>query len=233
MEHDFSKIRVPFIDNKIISRKADLFRNKFWEDSLPVDIEYIIDVKLKINIIPSPDLYKACNTDALIASNWKSLYIDKYKYLDERQQNRLRFSLAHEIGHFILHKDLYQNCAINDARTFHSFFNKISSEQYGYLEAQANKFANYLLLPREKLVVTRNKFLKKLEKHLKDKKMNEKMLNTYLSIPISKIFGVNEQPTEIALNDIIDSDSIFGKVMKETEKEKNISLKEVRKVINK
>jgi len=197
-------MQVPFINNQTISKKANEFRSKFWDNSIPIDIEYILDVKLEINIIPSPGLYSICNTDALIASNWKSLYIDKDKYLDERQHSRLRFSLAHEIGHFILHEEIYQSFSIKNARAFYEFFDKIPPEQYGYLEAQANKFANYLLLPREKLIIEKKRFLEQLKGIDKRQEIDENMLNAYLAVPISKIFGVNEQPAEIALNDIID-----------------------------
>ncbi len=204
MDYDYSKIRVPFIDNQAMVRETNLFRKKFWDNSLPVDIEYIIDVKLEIDIIPSPGLYKECNADALIGSNWKSLYIDKDKYSDERQQNRLRFSLAHEIGHFLLHKKVYREFGIKNPRDFNNFFNKISQEQYGYLETQANKFANHLLLPREKLVIEKDRLFKKRIEKFGGRKIDEKMINAYLAIPVSRIFGVNEQPAEIALNDIID-----------------------------
>jgi len=101
---DYTQIQIPYIGNLVIKNKADLFRTKYWDEILPVDIEKIIDVNLEINIIPLPDLEKLCNTDALITSDWKSLYIDKDLFEDERRQNRLRFSLAHEIGHLVLHK---------------------------------------------------------------------------------------------------------------------------------
>jgi len=202
MEHSYSKIKVPFVSNQLTAKKADEFRNKLWNDSIPVDIEYIIDVKLKINIIPSPGPYKVCNTDALISSNWQSLYIDREKYLDERQQNRLRFSLAHEIGHFVLHKEIYQSFKVKDPRDFYQFFERIPEEQYGYLETQANKFANCLLLPRERLLIEKTKILKQIEKKIAGQKIDKKTLNSHIAISIAKIFGVNELPAEIALNDI-------------------------------
>ena len=148
---NYLSIKIPFINREKIKRKADLFREKFWDDSVPVDIEKIIDIKLEIDIIPLPNL-----GDAFISSDWKSIYVDQNKYLNGIQ-NRLRFSLAHEIGHFILHKDIYNSFKINSLEKFYQFIDKIPGEQYGFLETQANKFANFLLVPRNKLAIKKRK----------------------------------------------------------------------------
>jgi len=104
---DYKNIKVPYFDKKKIEEEAENFRKKFWNNSIPVDIETIIDVKLKIYIIPILGFLRLASVDALISSDYKSIYVDKEVYLDERRHNRLRFSLAHEIGHFVLHKKVY------------------------------------------------------------------------------------------------------------------------------
>ena len=94
---------MPYLDNFSIEKKAEMFRNKFWNNTIPVDIENIIDVKLKIFVVPVPEFLNLVSIDALITSDWKSIYVDRDEYLDERRHNRLRFSLSHEIGHLVLH----------------------------------------------------------------------------------------------------------------------------------
>jgi len=54
----YNKIIVPFLKNGEIEEKVELLREKFWGDKVPVDIEYIIDNKLEIDIIPIPMLMK-------------------------------------------------------------------------------------------------------------------------------------------------------------------------------
>jgi len=190
---NYSDIKIPFIDREKIKRKADLFREKFWDDSVPVDVEKIIDVKLKIDIIPLPNL-----GDAFISSDWKSIYVDQNKYLNGIQ-NRLRFSLAHEIGHFILHKNIYNSFKITSLEKFYQFIDKIPDEQYGFLETQANIFANFLLVPRNELVVEKKKKLKDFETVLDN--IDQKLIYSYLAEPISKTFGVSSKVIEIALNE--------------------------------
>ena len=198
---DYRKTIVPFLNIQTIRKQADLFRQKFWNDTIPVEIEDIIDLKLKLDIIPLKELLKGCDTDALITSNWNSIYVDYDKYLDDRYRNRLRFSFAHEIGHFILHKNIYASFGIKNFPDFYRLIERIPQEQYGYLETQANKFANHLLVPRNRLILERKKVMKESEFY-NLKKIDIKTLNSYLAIPISKIFCVSEEVIEIALSDI-------------------------------
>lgn len=199
---DHKNITVPFLSNTEIESRGETFRRKFWHNSIPVDIEFIIDVELQLDVITIPGLLKLANTDAWITSDWKSIYVDRDEYLDERRHNRLRFSLAHEIGHFVLHKKIYANFGIKNLKDYYKLTKDIPPEQYGYLETQANKFANYLLVPRRILIIERKKELKK--KHRPDwfKKIDTKTLNSYLAIPLSKTFKVSDEVIANALNDI-------------------------------
>ncbi|OGG86986.1 hypothetical protein A3B87_03355 [Candidatus Kuenenbacteria bacterium RIFCSPHIGHO2_02_FULL_39_13] len=198
---DYGKIQIPYIGNLAIKNKAETFRAKYWNKVLPVDIEKIIDVDLEINIIPLPNLEKLCNTDALITSDWKSLYIDKDLFEDERRQNRLRFSLAHEIGHFILHRNFYASLAINSFEDFYAFIEFIPAEQYGYLETQANKFAGHLLAPRDLLSDKLNKELKKASQKINIDNLDKLLLKSYISNPLAKEFGISQESMEIVLNE--------------------------------
>lgn len=54
--------------------------------------------------------------------------------------NRQRFTLAHEISHFILHRDLIENGVIDD--TMYR-----SQELNSYYESQANRMAADILMP--------------------------------------------------------------------------------------
>jgi Zn-dependent peptidase ImmA (M78 family) len=200
---DYSIIKVPFLDRKEIKRRADAFRQKFWDDSVPVDIEKIIDLKLKIDIIPLPNLRKLCDIDSQISFDLKSIYVDSDLYRDEKQQNRLRFSLAHEMGHYVLHKNLYRKFKLNNIYNFRQIIlEKISEKQYGYLETQANKFASYLLVPRERLKIEKEKLLKRLENDPEFIKISDnKLQNSYLAIFLAGIFGVSQEVMEIVLSE--------------------------------
>lgn len=200
---DYSKIKVPYAGKEEIKKEADLFRQKFWDSTLPVNIERIVDVVLGIQIMPVGELEKFFGVNAFILSDWSAVYVDRDLYMDEKRQNRLRFSLAHELGHFILHKKIYEDLKIKTKEEFYQFIEQIPREQYSYLETQAQKFASFLLVPRERLMAEKNKVL---ERYKKENKINIEnidvgFLNSYLAIPVSKIFGVSAESMEIILNE--------------------------------
>lgn len=199
---NYTKIQVPYIENLNIKNKTEIFRTKYWDKILPVDIEKIIDVDLEINIIPLPNLEKLCNTDALITSDWKSLYIDKDLFEDERRQNRLRFSLAHEIGHLVLHKNFYASLEIKSFEDFYQFIELVPAEQYGYLETQANKFAGHLLVPRDLLDNKLNKELKRAGQKININNLDKLLLKSYIANPLAKEFGTSQESMEIILNEL-------------------------------
>lgn len=223
---NYNKITVPCLGNAKIEEIVEQFRAKFYNNTVPVDIEYIIEIKMKISIWPIPDFLKHTGTDALITSDWTTIYVDRNEYMDERFLNRLRFSLAHEIAHLVLHKTIYESFGITNHSDYQRLYEDIPQEKYGYLETQANKFANYLLVPRQVLKIAAKKELIKSEENLKKiikegleiskklsningkdiekayKNIDRETLNSYMAIPLSSIFNVSEDVIAIALNDI-------------------------------
>lgn len=198
----YKNIIAPYFNNVTIEEKVDIFRKNFWNNTIPVEIEDIIELKLNISLVPIPGFLKITNMDALITSDWKYIYVDNNEYLDERRYNRLRFSLAHEIGHYVMHKRIYSNFEIKTIADYYKLYKDIPTRQYGYLECQANKFASYLLIPRKVLAI-------EMEKELKNKndprlrKIDRLTLNYYLAKPLAKIFKVSEEAVRIALNSLI------------------------------
>lgn len=185
-------MQIPYFDNKELKQRADEFRNKNWGNEVPVNIEQIIESRLKMDIIPIPDLYKQCNADALISSDWNTIYVDNNNYLDDRYYNRIRFSLAHEVGHFILHKELYASFNIKNFEDFYNIIDQLN-DKYGIIESHANRFANFLLVPRVKLKIEKDRVL---NEHPEVKGFDIASINSYIAIPLSKIFQVSQEVIE-------------------------------------
>jgi len=84
------------------------FLNKFWKDNLtPIEIEEIVEFELGIQIIPLKNLLNEKGIDAFISKDFRFITIDEDIYFRDSNQSRRRFSLGHEVGHFVLHKKLY------------------------------------------------------------------------------------------------------------------------------
>lgn len=191
------------MNNVIIEERVESFRKNFGDDKIPVEIEEIIELKLNIGIVPIPGFLKITNMDALITSDWKYIYVDNDEYFNGHRYYRLRFSLAHEIGHFILHRIIYNDFDIKNQVDYCKLYKDIPELQYRYLEGQANKFASYLLIPRKVLIVETEKVFENNKNLLsRFKKIDRTILNSYLAIPLSKIFEVSEEAAKIALDDL-------------------------------
>jgi Zn-dependent peptidase ImmA (M78 family) len=191
----YKNISVPFVRDLEIKRKADSFRSRFWGEKIPVRVEEIIEIKLKIKIIPIPNLFKLCSVDSQISSDFSSILVDEESYLNN-ETNRLHFSLAHELGHYVLHEELFLSLGIKNIEDVVSFIRDVPDKQYSFLETQANMFASHFLLPRESLQKARKEIVSLYNLG----NIEEKMVNSYIADSIAKKFEVSSWAAELALN---------------------------------
>ncbi|MFH0792432.1 MAG: ImmA/IrrE family metallo-endopeptidase [bacterium] len=148
MAFDFRNFRAPYLTTEDIRSKAELFRSTFWKsDSIPVDILAIAEFDLKLEIRPIRELRSSADIDALLLGNRKTIIVDHEYYMDERMQSRLRFSVAHEIGHIVLHKELFANLSHDSVEEYYAFVKNLPEQQYRYIEFHAYEFAGRLLVP--------------------------------------------------------------------------------------
>lgn len=174
---DYENVKIPFLSIREIEKLASDFISQYWlAGKYPVEMMDIVEHYLKIRIWPIPGLEDICGSDCCISSDWKTVFIDKTKYEDElnRWDKRINFSLAHEIGHLILHKDFYESLKIEEYDDLIRFIEKCPREEYWRLEKQAHSFAGRVLVPREPLIheiknLSRRGFPEKSEIYLQDK----------------------------------------------------------------
>jgi len=137
---------------------ADEFLGKYHPDgSIPIPIEVIVEFDFGMEIIPIPGLKEELGVDAFLASDLGSISVDEYVLQFVRV--RYRFSLAHEIGHYWLHDDLYQAVTIGSVGDWRKVQDEIG-DQYHWFEFQANSFAGLVLVPP---VVLKARFTRRVE----------------------------------------------------------------------
>ena len=142
---------IPTYSYEDLRRRAAAFlRQHHPEGSVPVPIEQIVEFQFHINIIPLPGLLKVHDVDAFLSSDLKSLAVD-LGILESRSPNRYRFSLAHELAHAFLHKDVYAQFRFSNVREWKAQIKVISDADREWLEWQAYSFAGLILVPGEPL----------------------------------------------------------------------------------
>jgi hypothetical protein len=144
------EFKCPFMTHDEIWQAAERFRAQYWpENALPVDTEKIVEFGLKLDIEPQAGLLSALETDAWLKRDLTGIIVDLNSFMEARYGNRLRFTMAHEIGHLILHRQLLSDFQIDSIEKYKEFMKDIPEQQYRNYEYQANEFAGRLLVPKK------------------------------------------------------------------------------------
>lgn len=117
--------------------------------SVPIPVEDIIDVKMGYDIIPLPGLERQLSWDAFLSLGLPAIHIDDEICGNDSYENRYRFTLAHELGHVTLHRQVFSHFTIRSFEEFKEFDAALSVEQKSRMDWQAHLFAGYLLAPDE------------------------------------------------------------------------------------
>ncbi len=102
MPHRF---RAPILSYEDINESATGFlEQKGLDDNFPNPIDEVVEFDYSIDIVPFPNLQGDFDIDGFMSGDLSRIYIDDFIF--KKRPFRYRFTLAHEIGHLILHKDL-------------------------------------------------------------------------------------------------------------------------------
>jgi Zn-dependent peptidase ImmA (M78 family) len=190
---DPSQFKAPRIAFSDIRSRADNFRNKYWgSKDVPVDILLIAEEKLNIEFVPIVNFKTNNDFEALLFDHGTKLAIDEKEYMDDRYLNRVRFSVAHEIAHIVLHKDLYDSFSFDTVDEWMDTLEALPDDEYNWIEQQANEFAGRLLIPQNRL----EQLLKEIQPQIKLYKSkfpesDPNQLKEYVSSNLCKVFGVS------------------------------------------
>lgn len=128
-----------------LRREADEFLGKYHKTlAVPTPIEEIVEFDLGIEVVPIPGLKDEIRVDAFLASDLSAIYMDEYTL--QFIPARYRFGLAHEVGHWWLHDELYQATTVDSVADWRRVYADLGDD-YRWFEFQANSFAGLVLVP--------------------------------------------------------------------------------------
>lgn len=151
--------KVPFLADKVIEDHAELLLAEWAEkrgpiEKPPVPIEDILELHLDLTFAIE-DLQAALGHADVLGGIWfgeRLIKVDRSldPSVEPRMLGRYRFTLAHEVGHWRLHRR-----HLMDDPSAHSLFQQACepafvcrSNNSPREEVQANRFASYVLMPR-------------------------------------------------------------------------------------
>jgi Zn-dependent peptidase ImmA (M78 family) len=129
---------------KLIDSKVNMLLSEFGGNILPIRVEEMAK-KMGLNVVPYP--LEDDISGVLVIENGKGTI----GYNHHESMVRRRFTIAHELGHFVLHKD--QSSLFLDKRFQVLFRSQITPENSlsQKFEQEANAFAAALLMPENLL----------------------------------------------------------------------------------
>jgi Zn-dependent peptidase ImmA (M78 family) len=142
-----SDMTAPILSYEDINSRAEEFLKKLERGgALPVDIEAIAEFDLGLNIFPFPRLQETFDVEGFISGDLTVIYVDEFIY--SQRPARYRFTIAHEVGHYVLHSELITAVHPRSVSEWEEFILGIDEENYNWLEWQAYTFAGAILVPR-------------------------------------------------------------------------------------
>jgi len=112
-----------------------------------VDIERLILEKFKLKIESFTDLRRRWDAYAFIDTTAKVIFIDAELMNEARFEKKYRFTLAEELAHFLIHRELFVHC--------HTVENRLKIEEMlderteAYMESNAKALASAILMPKK------------------------------------------------------------------------------------
>ena len=188
---DFNKLAVPNYSTDEIKNKSQSLITSIGEPPIEVDL---IAEKLGFNLIPLQGLKYLSSTDSYLAYRCKEIVYDP-----DVSPVRIRFSIAHELGHFILHKEIIDAISFNSIDEWKESLNNIPGWFWSKIEKQANEFAGNILAPRDFLLRVILNYKDKLElaKNIIPNDLGS--IREFLAIPLAKRFDVSQDVIRIRL----------------------------------
>ncbi len=134
---------------EIGERAYEFLRTYHPSFELPIPMEEIADLKLGLDIITKSNLLDNYRIDGFLTSDCTAIYLDETTY--EKYYERCRFTIAHEIGHLVLHKQFYEEHRFGSIPEYIDFITSADRTVIDRFEIQGMLFAEQVLVPEQKL----------------------------------------------------------------------------------
>lgn len=150
-----------------------------------------------MDIIPVPGLLKTLDVDGFISSDFQSVTVDEFIYLN--RVTRYRFTLAHELAHRFLHRDVYSAFHFDRIEKWVAFQESVGEREYALMEGHANVFAGLVLVPPAVLAEQFGAAAKKAASAGLDLNRKRDITLPYVARAISSAFGVSPEVIRIRI----------------------------------
>ena len=194
------KLNVPFLADKVIASKAKKVIEYCGISNIPVDIECLIERKFKLDIVPVPGMKQNLDIDGSCSSDLKEILVDEYVY--RNFENRYRFTIAHELGHVVLHSEYFKKLEFSSVPEWKNTLAQLDEYDRAKMEYQSNVFAGHILVPSETLGEQFRTQLQSYQSQIETAKNNGLTRDSYVDYLVENI-AYNLSPIFKASKDVL------------------------------
>ncbi len=188
----------PYIGYSEIGKRAESFlRQHHPSFEIPIPVEDIIELKLGLNIFPFPRLYKDHGLNGFLSRDLSTIHVDEIQY--NQFNEKYRYTLAHELGHYVLHKACYDDLTFQSIDDYKRWRISVPAEEISWFETQGEWFAGQLLVPTKQLIDVCHTVVAKHRHVFKKMTSLPDDIWSYISIEIAGYFDVNPPVVEIRI----------------------------------
>lgn len=155
---------------------------------IPVDVEAIAEFDLKISLTPMPFKSRLSGCEGFLSGNLDEIIY--YEHSDN--EPRTRFTIAHELGHLVLHSNIIQQLNVSSLEDWREMIPNLPNDSWTRAETQANMFAAHLLVPLDALMEEMNHFRDQLIFIKAKKNFEPYEVYPYITPYLAKRFCVSE-----------------------------------------
>ena len=191
------KLRIPYLTYADIGQKAQAFLNQYHPSfEIPIPIEEIIELKIGLNIFPFPRLFKDHGLNGFLSRDLTTINVDEFQF--DQLNEKYRFTLAHELGHYVLHKSFYENLPMFETTDEYVKWRiSVPSEEMTWFETHGDWFAEQVLVPTDRLTDICQEVVAKYQDVFSNLDRIPDDIWSYISNEVASFFEVNAPVVEI------------------------------------
>ncbi len=179
---------IPYLEDEYIENTTvDLLAKYHPSRIIPIPIERIVEIGLRVVIYPFPGLHNNHRLNALLTGDRKVIFVDEKQY--RQYVEKSRFSIAHEVGHYVLHWKYHEDLPYTYVDEYIAWRPTLPRKVVDRFETQSHIFAGFLLMPTDELVQACNQVVGEHEADLKYSSGVDPW--PYIANDIARIFEVS------------------------------------------
>ena len=192
------KLEIPYLTYSDIGERAQVFLTEYHPlFEIPIPIEQIVDVKLGLDIVPIPNLYKNFGLSGYLTRDRSAIFVDQFQA--DNYEEKCRYTLAHELGHYVLHKSFYESLPFETSDEYVRWRVSIPPEEMSWFETHGDWFAGQILVPTNHLEEICLQVVEKYRDLFSKFETIPDDIWSYISNEVASYFEVNSPVVEIRI----------------------------------